>query len=326
MRASSMRRLVGGAAALMLVGSMLLAAAGTATAATTRFIYVGPDPSFSDATNYTLSFTPVSAFQTSASTVYVHNLDNQSLTHVVLTFAQTQGSVTIGNIAYGPDGSSCSASGGTLTCDFGNLKAGATRQILLILTAGAAGTQTIHGTIFFNESTNPNGGNTQINDVVGDLVVGPASCNALQTFLAPNLAGDLLPADGTTCATDGQRSGLHVPGTGNGNLVTIDDSALADCTDVGLTCFGYAANATVGNGATISPYLTWFITYTPAVLGNHNPKNVGFVHGTTIIASGKKGACGAIFTKDCLAGYTVNADGSVTFEIHTATNSTMRGF
>lgn len=325
MRASLMRRLIGGAAALMLVGTMLVAAAGTATAATTRLIYVGPDPAFSDATNYTLAFTPVSAFQVSASTVYVHNLDNQSLTHVVLTFAQSQGSVTIGDTAYGPNGSTCSAAGGTLTCDFGNLKAGGTRSIILVLAVGAAGTPSIHGTIYFNESTNPNGGNTQINDVTGALTVGPASCDALQTFLAPNLAGDLLPSDGA-CTGDGQRSGLHVPGTGNGNLVSIDDSVLADCTDVGLTCFGYAASASVGNGQPISPYLTWFITYTPSVLGNHNPKNVGFVHGTTIIASGKKGACGATFTKDCIAGYTVNPDGSVTFEIHTATNSTMRGF
>src|SRR5712671_4100010 len=43
MRATSMRRLVGGAAALMLIGTTLLTAAGSALAADTRFIYVGPD-------------------------------------------------------------------------------------------------------------------------------------------------------------------------------------------------------------------------------------------------------------------------------------------
>jgi hypothetical protein len=110
--------------------------------------------------------------------------------------------------------------------------------------------------------------------------------------------------------------------------VTITDTAPnTDCSDVpGYSCFGHIVSATANSGLTVSPYLTWFITYSPTALGNINPKQVGFKHGSADpILPGKKGTCGTTFSGDCIVQFTVNTDGSVTFEIRTKTNSTIRG-
>jgi hypothetical protein len=324
MRATSTRRLVGAAASLLLVGTMLLTVTGSALAADTRKIYVGPDPSFV-AGNGTLTFTAVSSGGSSLSTVYVKNIDNQNLSHVMVTFDRSQGSASISSQVLGANASSCSATATLITCDFGNLKAKATRSFSLILDAAAAGTVAIHGTVFFNESTNPNGGNQQINAVDGSLAVGAATCNALATFLPPGIAKTLAPSDGSACSADAQRSALTVPANANGSLVTIDDSAAITTCPAGYSCFGNEVSASVNNGATVSPYLTWKITYSAATLQSINPKQVGFQHGATVIA-GKKAACGASFVNDCIVGYTVDpVTGAVTFEIRTKTNSVMKG-
>jgi len=324
MRATSMRRLTGGAAAVLLAGATVLSAAGSALGADTRKLYVGPDPNFATGQG-TLTFTGVSSGGSSLSTVYVKNVDNQNLTHVVLTFDRAQGSVSIESTVLGANAGSCSATDALITCDFGNLKARATRTFSLILDTTTAGTQAIHGTVVFNESTNPNGGNTQINAVDGSISVAATTCDTAATFIPPGLAKDLAPDNGSGCATDVQRSALHVPANANGSIVTLDDSLTPQACPAGYSCFGHEVNATVNDGAAVTPFLTWFITYSAATIHNINPKNVAFQHGATIILAGKKGACGATFTKYCIAGYTVNSDGSVTFEIHTATNSSMRG-
>jgi hypothetical protein len=324
MRATSMRKPLGAAAALLMVGATLLTAAGSALAADTRKLYVGPDPNFAAGLG-TLSFTGVSSGGSSLSAVYIKNIDNQNLTHVVLTFERSQGSVSISSQILGANASSCSASATLITCDFGNLKARATRTFSLILDASTAGTVAIHGTVVFNESTNPNGGNTQINAVDGNLAVAATTCDALATFIPPGIAKTLAPADGT-CATDAQRSSLFVPANANGSLVTIDDSGAITSCPAGYSCFGKEVNASVNGGQTVTPYLTWTITYSAAALGNINPKQVGFQHGTAApILPGKKGTCGASFTNDCIVAYTQNADGSVTWVIRTKTNSAMKG-
>jgi len=324
MRATSLRRLVGGAVSLLLVGTMLLTVTGTALGADTRQLYVGPDPSFAQGQG-TLTFTPVSAGGSSLSSVYVKNIDNQNLTHVVLTFARTQGSVSIESTILGANASSCSATDTLITCDFGNLKARATRTFSLILDASTDGVAAIHGTVVFNESTNPNGGNTQINAVDGNLTVAASTCNTLATFIPPGIAKTLDPQAAGGCAGDGQHSLLSVPANANGSLVSLDDTADITACPTGYSCFGKEVSATVNDGAVVTPFLTWRITYSAAVLGNINPGKVSFQHGTTIIPSGKKGECGATFTKDCLFSITPNADGSVTFELHTKTNSVMKG-
>ena len=323
MHRSSMRRVVGAAAALLLVGAALFSSTGAALAATTRFLYVGPDPAFSDATNGTLAFTAVSAGGSTLSTLYVKNVDNQTLNHVVLTFARTQGSVSISDTVLGANAGNCSASTDTITCDFGSLKAKALRSFSLILTASAAGGQAIHGTVVFNESNNPNGGNQQINSVDATLTVADATCNALATFLPPGIAKTLVPEDGTACAADGQRSGLKVPPNANGTTVEINDDTLAvGCGS--LVCFGNAVSAIVNNGAPVSPYLTWQIFYSNAVLGNINPKQVAFLHDATVIQAGNKGLCKNASSVNCQEPYLVSSAG-VTFFVRTPSNGLIRG-
>lgn len=326
MRATSMRRLAGVVATLMLTGALLLTTTGSALAGKpstgTRHLYVGPDSGYKNDLG-SLTFTPVSSGGQSASNVYVKNVDNQTLTHVVVSFARSQGGTTISQVL-GTAASFCLPLGATtVTCDFGNLAAGATRDFTLIVDTSVAESFSYTGTVIFNESTNPNGGNPQISTIAGPLSVSATTCDALATFLPPGVAKTLTPDNGA-CSTDKQRSALGVPANANGSVVALSDSNPASGCGA-FVCFGFEVEASVNNGATVSPYLTWFITYSADTIGSINPKQVGFLHGSTLIAAGKKGECGATFTKDCIASVTTNADGSVTFEIRTKTNSVMKG-
>lgn len=317
------RRFAGGATALMLIGATLLATAGSTIAATTRLIYVGADPAFVTG-NGTITFTPVSAGQQTASVIYVKNIDNQTLNHVVLTFPLDQGNgTTVGTTAYGLDGGKCARSGTDLVCDYGQLKAGATKTFTIVLTAGSSGA--IAGTVVYNESNNPNGGNVQINDVTGTLSVAAASCNSLAAFLPPGQAKSFLPFDSTTCSADGQRSGLDVPSSANGSVVTIDDATAATANSCGsFVCFGNVVSASVNNGAPVDPYLRWVIFYDNATLGNINPRQVAFLHGTTVIPAGNKGLCKTASSTNCQEPYIVSSTG-VTFFVRTPTNALIKG-
>src|SRR4029078_13457909 len=129
----------------------------------------------------------------SASNVYVKNVDNQTLTHVVITFARSQGGTTISQVS-GPAWSSCLPLGATtVTCDFGNLTAGATRDFTLVVDTTVAESFSYSGTVIFKEYTNPNGGNPQISTISGPLAVSATTCDALATFLPPGIAKTLTP-------------------------------------------------------------------------------------------------------------------------------------
>jgi len=320
------RRAAGGAAALVLVGASLFASTGTAFAAITRFIYVGPDPSFSDATNGTLTFTDSSTNQASSSTIYVKNIDTQTLTHVVVTFLVSQDPVSIVG-TYGPNASSCqpSADSLSLACDFGALKKGETRQFSLVVTSSAAGKPTFLGQVYFNESTNPNGGNQQINTLTGTLNVATTTCDSASTFIAPGKGGTLLPDTGDCGLTvDGQRSSLTVPVKKNqAYLLSVNDANTA--TGCGsLKCIGNVVDGTVNGGAAIDPYLLWTIFYSNSVIGNINPKQVAFIHDTTVILAGNKGLCSTSTAVDCQEPYQVTSTG-VFFFVRTATNGVIKG-
>jgi hypothetical protein len=332
MRATSMRRLLVGAAALMLAGATVLAASGSALGAKpttgTRMLYVGPDSEFKLSPGV-MTFTPVSVGGQTVSTVYVKNVDNQTLTHVTITFNNVQGGASIDSV-YGPSKDFCPKGTSTVVCDFGNITAGGTHQFTLVINATAAQTATFSGQIIFNEATNPNGGNPQISTDGGTLSIATASCDAASTFVLPNIGQTVAPT-ATSCSADKQRSKLFVPANANGSVVSINDGIEAAVGSCGAyVCFGNEVNATVNGGTTVTPYLTWFITYSAETLGNINPKQVGFKHEGTVapILPGKKGTCGAPedFTNDCIVGtYTVNPDGSITWEIRTRTNSVMKG-
>lgn len=307
----------------MLVGTMVLTTAGSALGADTRFLYVGPDPAFSPATNDTLGFTPVTIGGDSLSTIYVHNIDNQTLTHVVITIAKDQNGATVSSAVFGPDASKCDGTVDPISCDFGNLKAGATRQFSIVIHAGA-GSSTITAHIVFNESNNPNGGNTQIDTATSDLTAGAATCHTLATFLPPGVAKTLTPDDGTGCLNPAQKSGLVVPAATNGSIVSLDDSTAASGCPSGFTCLGNAVTATVNNGAPISPYLKWTIFYSNATLGGVNANKVAFVHDGTIIAAGNKGQCKNATSLNCQEPWIVSSTG-VTFFVRTPSNGVIKG-
>jgi hypothetical protein len=306
----------------MLVGTMLLTTAGSAIGADTRKVYIGPDPDHVVG-NGTLSFTPVTAGGDSLSTIYIKNIDNQSLTHVVVTIAKSQNGSTISDQVLGPNASKCDSSIDPITCDFGNLKANATRQFSIIVHAGPAPSSDLSAKIVFNESNNPNGGNQQIESADATLPIGDATCDRVATFLPPGIAKQLLPDDGTTCSGDGQRSGLIIPASSDGSIVSVDDGTSA--TGCGaFTCLGNQVDGNVNNGATVVPYLRWSIFYSNAVLGRVNPGRVAFIHGTTIILAGNKGLCKNATSVDCQEPYVVST-GGVTFIIRTATNGLIKG-
>ena len=324
MQRTSKRRLVGGATGLLLIGATLLSTGGALAApsdGTTRHLYVGSDSNFVLNPGI-LSLTPVSVGQSTVTNVYVKNVDNQTLNHVVLTFDVAQTNLVIAD-KYGPNSGSCNPVAGVMTCDFGSLKARAERRFSLVLAATGAGDGSLDGTFVFNESTNPNGGNTQINTLEGTVTVGAASCDSLATFLPPGIAKTLVPDDGTACSGDGQRSGLKVPPNANGTTVEIDDDTLAvGCGS--LACFGNAVSATVNNGDPVSPYLTWQIFYSNDVLGNINPKQVAFFHDGTLIPAGNKGLCKTASAVNCQDPYLVSS-GGVTFFVRTPSNGLIKG-
>ena len=322
MRATSSRRLVGGAAAFLLIGATVLSTAGSALGADTRKVYIGSDPAFT-ANNGVLTFTPVTVGGDSLSNVYVKNIDNQSLTHVVITIAKSQNGATVSNQILGANASSCSAAADPIVCDFGNMKARTTRAFSLILNAGAASSG-ITAKIVFNESNNPNGGNQQIESADGTLAAGAATCNTLATFLPPGIAKSLLPSDGGTCVGDGQRSGLIVPAAANGNIVSVDDGTTAAGCPSGFTCLGNTVTANVNGGALVTPYLRWSIFYSTGVLGNVNPSKIAFVHDGTIIPAGNKGACKNANSTNCIES-TVTTSAGTTFVIRTPSNGAIRG-
>jgi hypothetical protein len=296
---------------------------GTVAAADTRMIYVGSGPVGTN--NGLLTLTPVSVGGTSVTNVIVKNIDNQTLSHVVLTFQAPVSGLTLSG-SYGTNAGSCAPSGtDPLVCDFGNLAKNATRTLSVLYngTSAVAGAE-VSATVTFNE-TKPNGGaNTHREPMGGQVDVAAASCNAKATFLPPGIADTVLPTDGTACAGDTQRSALIIPAAATGNVASIDDSLAATGCPTGYSCFGNAVSATVNGGAQVSPYLTWQIFYANSVLNGLNPGKVAFAHDATVIQAGKKGECANANSTNCVDHYTPTADG-VFFFIRTGSNGLIKG-
>ena len=316
---------------------------GTATAAETRFIYVGPDSRALDKVQPvggldgpgTLAFTPVTAGGLTASAVYVRNVDNQTLTHVVITIDQTQfqgdppGDVSISDTVLGNNAASCPATNGNIVCDFGNLKAGASRAFTLLLSTPTSGPHGIAAVVTFNESGNPNGGNPQIRDVTGTVDVGEATCDDVQTFLPP---GHTDPV-GTTCplsSDNPQITSVLVLGTIVSAIHVADvKDASNDFCAFALGCFGElsVADIAIDTDATV----TWTITW--QVPSNFNASKLGILHfpeGSTtpdLNITVKKNTCKTATATGCFVPGSVTLIGTtLTAVIRTAGNGAMKGF
>lgn len=306
--------------------------AGTVGAADTRHLYVGPDaraldksvPSDELVGNGTLAFTSVTAGGSSASAVYVRNMDNQTLTHVVIVIARTQGSVSISSDVFGADAGKCTSTDTAISCDFGNLKAGASRTFTLLLTTSTAGDQAITARITFNESNNPNGGNEQILSADGTLAIADGGCNLAQTFLR---SGHLSPV-ATACSissTNPQSTNitLSLP---SDSTVTVAEEDSSACS-AGLECFGQASIGDVEVDGTYT--VTWTISW--QVPSTFNVNKFGILHfqdGATtpdLTLTAKKDTCKTATATGCIASVSLVGT-TLTAVIRTKGNGKMRGF
>jgi hypothetical protein len=333
MRATSMRRLIGGAAALMLVGAMLLTAGGV-TAGQTRILDIR-SPGELDAG--ALSFTPVSPGGATKTDVVVTNNGKQNLTKAHLLIGGTDGvalpdTISVADV-FGLSGAgTCTFTAATVDCDYGSLTskgAGKTRQVSIAFNVGATTPPSpIVITIKVAENVQDVGSNQNFQQATGTPTVDGPSCHGYATYILSVHDALTLAGTSTDCTGQDQVSSLLLQKDSGNGFAKFDDLTPAVCTIGNLTCFGNEVSATVHNGDTILPYLTWKITYSASLLGNINASKVAFQHGTAAPITFKKNTCGAPedFTSDCIVvPFTPNPDGSVTFEIRTKTNSTIRG-
>ena len=300
--------------------------AGAAGAADTRLIYVGSGP-VSDATNGHLVLSPVTAGGVSAANVIVKNTDNQTLTHVVLTFDAPVGGLTINAAAtYGADAASC-APGATkpLVCDFGNLGKNQTRTFTVLFNAGSTGAATVSASIAFNESRPNPGGNTHIDPVTGGVTVGATTCDFVATFLPPGQTSKVV---GTGCSLDStnpQSTSVNVPSSVV-SAITVGEQDSTLCNGA-LACFGQASIADVAVDGNYT--VTWTIQW--QVASNFNVNKFGILHfgdGATspdLTLTYKKDLCKNASSVGCIE--SVNLVGTtLTAIIRTAGNGSMRGF
>ena len=336
MRATSKRRLLGGAASLLMIGSTLLAAAGSAMAGETRNLDIRSPGSL---TPETLTFTNVSPGGVTKTDIAISNNGKQNLTKAHLYIglsgsASLPTGVTIAEV-FGQQGAgTCTwtTGGTTLDCDFGSLTAkgpGKTRQVSVAFNVGATTPATaIVATIKVAENVQDVGSNLNFRSASGTPAVGAASCHEYTTYVV-RIHGPLaLAPTSADCSGEAQLSALHIPENSGNGLATYDDRTAAVCAVGQLTCFGYEVNATVANGAEISPYLVWTITYSAELMGNTNPTKVAFQHGSGAPLTFKKNTCGADFANaDCIVAnpFVDPGTGAVTYTLWTTTNSVMKG-
>jgi hypothetical protein len=320
----------------------LQALAGAAGAATTRHIYIGYDANALDKSvasadlvgDHNFSFTDVTAGGAASSSLYIRNVDNQTLTHVVVTIPQAQGTASVAEVFNGDSGK-CSLTAATETvpatwsCDFGNLKAGATKWFSMLFQTTTAATNTITGAkVTFNESNNPNGGNVQIEAITGALTVAPATCNLAQTYLRSGRTTSV--TDATDCAlsdSNPQSTSVSLAASSNSPII-VQETSVGLCA-AGATCFGQESVADVAvNGDYV---VTWTIQWKVASNFNLNQLVIyHFADGATASTAPdqtltyKKNICKTPNSSDCIVSAGVVGT-TLTAIIRTTGNGSMRG-
>jgi hypothetical protein len=271
-RAALLRKLV----VLSTTASIALAVLGTgaAMAADTRILYIGSGPL--PAGHGVLTPTAVTQGDTTKIDISVLNGDNQNIAHTVLFFPKVGTTLPAGltvSYVFGPDAAFCSptgaASAASVRCDFGNLNAGASRTISILV--DVAGTFAAPAGALFTanaETNNENGSNSQVFEASsGAFAVDPATNDDRGTYLKP---GQSIPQTIGTSGAQGLANKLSTAVTfkpaANGNLVQIaEESGIAveyQC-PAGLVCQPDATTVDIDDGTGdfgTSPYLTWQLT------------------------------------------------------------------
>jgi hypothetical protein len=296
---------------------------GTAAAADTRLIYVGSGPVGTAPGVLTLS--PVTVGGTTATNVIVKNIDNQTLSHVVLTFAAPAAGLSLSGW-FGTNASSCGPTATSpLVCDFGNLAKGQTRTLTVLYSASSAGAASISASITFNE-TRPNGGsNTHIEPIGGDVTITDGGCDAVATFLPPGQADKVV---GTGCAlssSNPQITSVSVPSSVV-SAILVADEAPRPCPEGITTCFGQDSVADIAIDTTAT--VTWTIKW--LVPANFNLQKFGVIHykddGSIDFAiTYKKNLCANANSVGCFVSATLDGT-TLTAVIRSAGNGAMKGF
>jgi hypothetical protein len=252
-------RLAAAASALVVATAM---STGGATAADTRLIYVGSGPVDTPeniaATNHDLDYTPVTAGGATATNVIVKSIDNQTLTHVVVTFANLPAGFSIADIS-GADAGFCAGWTATgATCSFGNLAKNQSRTFTVVFNAATAGSSAPVAGISFNESGNPNGGNTH-QETAEDLgfTVGAASCEVVSTYVRGNGANGAKSVEtcGLADANNGNHQSSKVSFPSSLTTITLSETAGVCPFD---SCVGDLVTADIVGDST-SDVITWTI-------------------------------------------------------------------
>ena len=283
------RRLATGVAAA-LVGSMLLGVGG-AGAANTRSLWIGDPSGLVDANGDGIPDNPGHLLPTAVTLpppapapanatmfqVEVLSTDNQTLAHTVLTinanYQNVAGLSLDPNVPFyasdptsPTDASFCSASGTTITCNFGNLAAGAHRTIAVVV--DVASTYNIAGPtpLFFASVTtnNENGSNLQTFTAdSGTFQVSAFNADQVNSFVPPGQQGNLGTSPlGTTGAGNlSSTVGFKVTGA---EIVAVTDGTnltLAYQCPPGLTCQPDISQVITSSPSfSTSPYFTWTLT------------------------------------------------------------------
>jgi hypothetical protein len=299
--------------------------AGGAGAADTRLIYLGSGPVSDAGTNGVLTLTPVTVGGVTSTTVIVKNIDNQTLTHVVVTVPAPSGGLTMTGV-FGADASSCGdGTSAPLVCDFGNLAKNQSRTFSVLFSASSTDASTVTATVQFNESTNPNGSNAHVEPATGSVTPTDGGCDSVATFLPPGQATKIV---GTTCdlsSTNPQKTSVAVPGS-IVSAIRVAEEASSLC-KADLVCFGQASIADVAVDGTYT--VVWTIEW--QVPSNFNKNRFGILHfpdGSTtadLTLTFKKNLCKTDSQVGCIESLTLDGT-TLTGVIRTSGNGSMRGF
>ncbi len=298
--------------------------AGTAGAANTRLVYLGSGP-VGAATNGQFVLSDVTVGGVTAANVVLKNTDNQTLTHVVVTFATPTGGLEFSGFIAPSAGTCAPTATSPLVCAFGNLAKGQTRTWTVLYTATAAVASEVRAEVTFNESGNPNGSNSHIEPATASLTPSDGGCDLVATYLPPGQAAKVV---GTSCALSAanpQITTITVPGS-LVSAIKVGEQTSSLCAGT-LTCFGQDSIADIAVDGTYT--VTWTIVW--QVPTNFNANRFGVLHfpdGATtpdLTLTARKNTCKTAAATGCIVSVTLDGT-TLTAVVRTNGNGKMRGF
>lgn len=298
--------------------------AGSAGAADTRLVYLGSGP-VGDATNGQLVLSPVTVGGVTATDVILKNVDNQTLTHVVVTLDSLSSGLTFAGVI-GANASSCASTAtSALVCSFGNLAKNQTRTFTALFSATSADTASVSFAVTFNESRTPNGSNSHLEPATGSVTPQAGGCDLTATFLPPGQSAKLVGTDCPVSASNPQSTRALVPGSLQ-SLIRVAEESSALCA-AGLSCFGQDSVVDLSVDGTYT--VVWTIQW--QVPSNFNVNRFGILHfadGATtpdLTLTYKKNLCKTASATGCIESLVLDGT-TLTGVFRTRGNGVMKGF